>query len=166
MSKAEENASNRRLFLIHLGWFSVFSTLGGMALAIVRFFFPRVLFEPSPVFKAGFPVEYPVGTISTAYKDKFGVLIIREHDGLYALLTRCTHLGCEVILRPGGNRIYCGCHGSEFSRGGINYLGPAPRALERVKTTLTPDGQILIDKSKKYLYEKGEWDKPGAYIRV
>ena len=26
--------------------------------------------------------------------------------------------------------------------------------------------QILIDKGVKYLYEKGEWTKPGAFLKV
>ena len=28
------------------------------------------------------------------------------------------------------------------------------------------DGEILIDKSVKYLYEKGDWNKPGAFLKV
>jgi cytochrome b6-f complex iron-sulfur subunit len=49
---------------------------------------------------------------------------------------------------------------------GMNFEGPAPRPLERLKVEVGPDGQIVIDKSKKFLFEKGEWGKPGAYLRV
>jgi cytochrome b6-f complex iron-sulfur subunit len=38
--------------------------------------------------------------------------------------------------------------------------------LERLKIALAPDGQIVIDKSKKFLYEKDEWNKPGAKLFV
>ncbi len=48
----------------------------------------------------------------------------------------------------------------------INFEGPAPRPLERVKVEIGPDGQIVVDKSKKYLFEKGEWGKPGSSIRL
>jgi cytochrome b6-f complex iron-sulfur subunit len=31
----------------------------------------------------------------------------------------------------------------------MHFEGPAPRPLERLKIALGPDGQIIIDKSKK-----------------
>ncbi len=163
--KEKNGCFTRRLFL-GLGWLAVFSTLGAMVISTVRFFFPRVLFESSPIFKAGFPDDYPVGMVGTAYKDKYSILIIRGQDQIYALSTKCTHLGCEVLWRLFENRIYCPCHGSGFTREGVNYFGPAPRALERVKISLAPDGQLLIDKSQKFIYERGEWDKPEAYFQV
>jgi hypothetical protein len=35
-----------------------------------------------------------------------------------------------------------------------------------VRITKAEDGQIVIDKGVKYLFEKGEWNKPGAYLKV
>jgi len=60
----------------------------------------------------------------------------------------------------------CPCHGSGFTQQGVNFEGPAPRALERLKIALAPDGQIVVDKSKKFLFEKGEWEKPEALLRI
>lgn len=60
----------------------------------------------------------------------------------------------------------CPCHGSGFTMDGINFEGPAPRPLERLKVGIAPDGEIVIDKSKVFLYEKGEWDEPGAFLRT
>jgi len=48
----------------------------------------------------------------------------------------------------------------------MNFEGPAPRPLERLKVEIGPDGQILVDKSKKFLFEKGQWGKPGSFLRV
>jgi hypothetical protein len=28
------------------------------------------------------------------------------------------------------------------------------------------DGIVVVDKSKKYQYELGQWDQPGSYIAV
>jgi cytochrome b6-f complex iron-sulfur subunit len=36
--------------------------------------------------------------------------------------------------------------------------------MERVKIVLADDGQILVDKSVTYRIEKGDYDKPGAYL--
>src|SRR5205807_2438974 len=76
--------------------------------------------------------------------------------------------------QPGGtprwltaeNKFKCPCHGSGFYKTGVNFEGPAPRPLERLRITRAEDGQLLIDKGVKYLYEKGEWTKPGAFLKA
>ncbi|MBI4841314.1 MAG: Rieske (2Fe-2S) protein, partial [candidate division NC10 bacterium] len=47
-----------------------------------------------------------------------------------------------------------------------NFEGPAPRPLERVKISLSDDGQLVVDKSLKFRHDLGEWDKPGAKLKV
>ena len=47
---------------------------------------------------------------------------------------------------------------------GINFEGPAPRPLERAAISLADDGQILVDKSLKFLYERGGWDDPNSFL--
>lgn len=158
--------TSRRQWLRRAGWFGVFAPLVGMVACTVRFFFPRVLFEPSPIFKAGFPEEYPLGMVNTKYKAKYGVWIVRESDGFYALLSVCTHLGCTPVWFASEDRFKCPCHGTTFTREGINYEGPAPRPLERLKITLAEDGQILVDKRKRFRQEKGEWEDPAAMLQV
>ena len=49
---------------------------------------------------------------------------------------------------------------------GIHFEGPAPRPLERFKIVLAEDGQIIVDKSKKFQQEKGEWDNPESLLKV
>lgn len=161
-----EPTMNRRRFLRRLTWASIFTFLGGWAIATVRFFFPRALFEPPTVFKAGFPGEYAVGQVDTRYQQSNRVWIVREADGFYALLAKCTHLGCTPVWIDSENKFKCPCHGSGFTREGVNYEGPAPRPLERVKIVLADDGQILIDTSVRFRYERGEWDKLGASLKA
>ncbi len=160
---------SRRIFFLSLAW-GIFT--GALAIVfgpgLVRYLYPRVLYEPSSVFKAGFPAEYPAGSVSEKYKkEPYGVWIVRREDGeFYALLTTCTHLGCTPRWLSSENKFKCPCHGSGFDRDGINYEGPAPRPLERVKITLAEDGQLQIDKSVKFLGEKGQWGDPGASLKV
>ena len=47
---------------------------------------------------------------------------------------------------------------------GIHFEGPAPRPLERFKVSLANDGQILVDKTKSYKWEKGEWENPESFF--
>ncbi|HLE36364.1 MAG TPA: Rieske 2Fe-2S domain-containing protein, partial [Candidatus Acidoferrales bacterium] len=87
-------------------------------------------------------------------------------DGFYAILAVCTHLGCTPYWLNTENKFKCPCHGSGFRRTGINFEGPAPRSLERVKIALADDGQLVIDKSVLFLYEKGDWTKPEAFLKL
>ncbi|MBI4547139.1 MAG: ubiquinol-cytochrome c reductase iron-sulfur subunit [Ignavibacteriae bacterium] len=155
----------RRDLLSLSGWIAFFVFLGISILSTIRFFFPRVLFESAPVFKAGFPDEYALGEVSSKYLKSKQVWVVHEEEGFYALSAVCTHLGCTPRWLETENKFKCPCHGSGFHLSGINFEGPAPRPLERVKITLNENGELVVDKSVKFLYERGEWGKPGSFLK-
>ena len=157
---------SRRNFFSRAGWVAFFSFLASFLIGSLRFMFPRVLFEPSPRFKAGYPDDYPTGSVSTIWVKEQRVWIVRDEGGIYAISALCTHLGCTPRWLDAENKFKCPCHGSGFTSEGVNFEGPAPRPLERVQITLAEDGQILIDKSIKFLEEKGDWGKPGSILVV
>ncbi len=159
---------DRRSFIkwLSLGWIAFAAVLGGYGTMVVRYLFPNVLFEPKQNFLAGFPDEYEVGLVSERFKDQHAVWIVRDSEKLYALSTVCTHLGCTPNWLENDNKFKCPCHGSGFYKTGINFEGPAPRPLERFKIALSDDGQIIVDKSKKFQQEKGEWNDPESYLVV
>ncbi len=157
---------SRRDVFGRFGW-SIFTAFSGVTLlAAIRSAFPRVLFTPPSTFRAGLPTDYAIGEVSEKYKKDQRVWIIRTEAGLYALFAKCTHLGCTPRWLAAENKFKCPCHGSGFYKTGVNFEGPAPRPLERLRITRAEDGQLLIDKGVKYLYEKGEWTKPGAFLKV
>src|SRR5262245_19825150 len=157
---------------IGLAW-GAFSAVSAAALAATgRFMFPNVLNEPPQQFKAGFPNEYGMG-VDERWKDKFAVWLVRTPDdivahasGFYAIITVCTHLGCTPNYLSAENKFKCPCHGSGFRTTGINFEGPAPRPLERARVVLADDGQILVDKSRKFQYELGQWTDPEAFLKA
>jgi cytochrome b6-f complex iron-sulfur subunit len=161
----------RRMWL-GVAW-GAFSAASAAALAATgRFMFPNVLNEPPQQFRAGFPNEYGVG-VDERWKETFGVWLVRTPDdivqrasGFYALLVTCTHLGCTPNYLAAEGKFKCPCHGSGFRTTGINFEGPAPRPLERARIVLADDGQILIDKSRKFQYELGQWIDPEAFLKV
>jgi cytochrome b6-f complex iron-sulfur subunit len=158
---------SRRGFLSTLGvaWTSFAAACAAGAVATNRFMFPNVLFEPPQTFKAGFPQDYLTGAVDNRFKETFGVFIVREDGGaIYALKAVCTHLGCTPNWLEAENKFKCPCHGSGFYRTGINYEGPAPRPLERYRIVLAEDGQILIDKTRSFTYEKGEWSQAESLL--
>jgi len=165
---AEADGVSRRGFLkwTTVGWVAFSAACTSGLVASTRFLFPNVLFEPPQSFKVGFPSEYTVGEVDTRWKDAYGVWIVRNSDGFYALIAVCTHLGCSPNWLAAENKFKCPCHGSGFYKTGVNFEGPAPRPLERARIVLSDDGQILVDKSVKFQAEKGEWTKEESFLKV
>lgn len=165
--RKERDTFARRHFLSVAAWGGFLLSLGIGALGMLRFMFPRVLFEPSSSFEAGKPDDYVVGEVSEKFKLSKRVWIVREKDGsLFALLAICTHLGCTPRWLASENKFKCPCHGSGFRRSGVHFEGPAPRPLERVKIALNEEGEIIIDKAVRFRQEKGEWTHPDALLRA
>ena len=162
---------NRRAWM-GLAW-GAFSAASAAALAATgRFMFPNVLNEPPQQFKAGFPNEYGMG-VDERWKEKYGIWIVRTPEdieqhasGFYSLSVTCTHLGCTPNYLSAENKFKCPCHGSGFRTTGVNFEGPAPRPLERARVVLADDGQILVDKSRKFQYELGQWVDPEAFLKL
>jgi cytochrome b6-f complex iron-sulfur subunit len=160
---------SRRDFFTRLGWsgvgiFGLFSLLG-----FIRSAFPRVLFQPPATFKAGLPSDYAVGEVSEKFKQEQRVWIVREEEGIYAIFAKCTHLGCTPRWLAAENKFKCPCHGSGFYKSGLNFEGPAPRPLDRLKVTVGEDGQLVVDKSKILRMEAGpepEEQHPESVLKV
>lgn len=149
-----------------IGWTAFGLAMGGALTILLRFLFPNVLFEPPSSFKAGFPDTFGVGQVNEDFKDKFGVWIVRNEEGVYALSTTCTHLGCIPNWLATEEKFKCPCHGSGFYKTGINFEGPAPRPLERYRVALADDGQVLVDKTRKFQQELGQWADPDAFLKL
>jgi cytochrome b6-f complex iron-sulfur subunit len=155
-----------------LAW-GAFSAATAAALAATgRFMFPNVLNEPPQQFKVGFPNEYGVG-VDERWKEKYGIWLVRtvedidQHaSGFYVLISTCTHLGCTPNYLAAENKFKCPCHGSGFRLTGVNFEGPAPRPLERARVVMADDGQILVDKSRHFQRELGQWADPEAFLKA
>jgi cytochrome b6-f complex iron-sulfur subunit len=92
--------------------------------------------------------------------------VVRQGNTIFALSTICTHLGCTPNWLEAEQKFKCPCHGSGFYMSGINFEGPAPRPLERYRIVVADDGQLMVDKSKKFQQELGEWSNPEAAVQV
>jgi cytochrome b6-f complex iron-sulfur subunit len=162
---------SRRIWL-GMAW-GAFTAASVAALSATgRFMFPNVLNEPPQQFKVGLPSDFGMG-VDERFKESSGVWIVRTADdlvqhasGFYVLSTTCTHLGCTPNYLMAEAKFKCPCHGSGFRVTGINFEGPAPRPLERMRVVLAEDGQILIDKSRKFQYELQQWTDPESFLKV
>jgi cytochrome b6-f complex iron-sulfur subunit len=163
---AETEGMDRRSFVkwLTLGWAAFAAIVAGYGTLVLRFLFPNVLFEPKQSFNAGVIDDFVIGEVSERFKERYGVWVVRDAEKIFALSTVCTHLGCTPNWLSNEQKYKCPCHGSGFYKNGINFEGPAPRPLERYKISMSDDGEIIIDKSKKFQEEKGEWADPESYI--
>jgi len=152
-------------------WMTTTCIVGFLAtnfLMFLRFFFPRVLFEPSTVFEIGYPSDFGFG-VDTKFQKDHRIWVVHDPGRLFVIYARCTHLGCTPDWIAGEHKFKCPCHGSGYDSDGINFEGPAPRPMDRAKIELNAQGQIVIDTSTLYQWPKGQkshFDDPGAYLSV
>jgi cytochrome b6-f complex iron-sulfur subunit len=143
--------------------YSIFGFIGVCLAATVRFFYPRILFEPKTRFRIGYPCDYGIG-VSTKYQATHGIWVVRDAGTLFVLLATCPHLGCTPDWKESENKFKCPCHGSGFDTEGVNFEGPAARPLDRLHVELNAEGQIVVDTSR--VYGQKAWKKTGAFLSM
>ncbi len=136
---------SRREFFARMGIGSLIVAGAGSALFAYEYFSPNVLFEASPIVKAGKPDEFPLDSVTL--DPQSAIYIVNGAKGFYALGAICTHLGCLTAWKPELDLIACPCHGSRFNRDGIKVAGPAPQPLPWFKVWLADDGYLMVDRS-------------------
>ena len=75
---------------------------------------------------------------------KQGVCLVRKGSDVYALSTRCTHLGCSLNYDAVSRKFRCPCHGSVFDRWGKWLSGPAKTDLLRIPVTIKANKDIVV----------------------
>ena len=163
---------SRRSFLLWMGWIAagVATLFGGIQ--TLKFMFPNATGEEPLGFKVDAdPAAITVGNPLQITQKR--VTIVRDDDGYYAVYLICTHLGCTPnyvsdvvngtgvdanIAKARGKRMSseqapngwaCPCHGSRYFIDSTNFYGPAPRPMDWVAISFTPDGKLFVDRGKK-----------------
>jgi len=153
-------------YILAAAWASL-TFVGLTAGAILQsFMVPKLIKESPSTFRAGKVNDYPEPGVYTTFKVEKGIWIIHLNGGkLVALSTICTHLGCIPNWIGADQKFKCPCHGSGFYISGVNFEGPAPRPLERLAISI--DGEnIVVDKSKKFRQELGQWEDARSFVYV
>ncbi|HEX8351628.1 MAG TPA: Rieske 2Fe-2S domain-containing protein [Pyrinomonadaceae bacterium] len=149
-------------------WGVVASFTGVMGLSILRFFLPRATFEPSSIFRIGFPGDYALG-VDTKWQQQYRVWVVKNTERLFVIRAVCTHLGCTPDWKASENKFKCPCHGSGYDSEGINFEGPAPRPMDRAKVSIDASGQVVVDTNQLFVREKGkvdQFDEAGSYLPI
>ena len=166
----EADSVTRRFFTAVVG-LGFLSTLGGFVGTALAYLWPVQSAGASSEFLstargrvAGAELGENEAVVGRSLRGK--VLVVRKNGALRGLEATCTHLGCTPKWLRTENKYKCPCHGSGFRPTGVNFEGPAPRPLERARIVLADDGQILVDKARKFQFELGQWADPESFLRV
>ena len=124
-------------------WAVIFSSLTILT-GIFRMPKANVRFEEPTKFKIGSADNFPVGTVKKL--DDRGIFIFSDDDGLHAISSVCTHLGCIVSITEWG--FQCPCHGSKYDGNGKVIGGPAPRNLPWLEISRNVEGSLEVDTAK------------------
>ena len=136
---------SRRTFFTGLGLGSLGLATAGTLSFAYQYMSPNVLYEPSPIINAGNVDEY--STDSVTLHPALAVYVVRLEQGIFSLSAICTHLGCMTAWKPELNLIACPCHGSRFTNEGVKVAGPAPKPLPWLRTWLSDDRDVMVDRS-------------------
>ncbi len=175
---------SRRSFLLWMGWIAagVATLFGGIQ--TLKFLFPNQTGEEPQAFKSAFTAgQLSIGNPIQITEKR--VTLVRDDGGIYAVYLNCTHLGCTPnyvsdvvsgtpvsadVAKAHGDRKpaeqapngwACPCHGSRYFIDSTNFYGPAPRPMDWVEVTVTPDGFLFVDRGKKVVQRNaGQSDKP------
>ncbi len=144
-NKTTEKEVSRRSLLGILGFIGF--AVSGLFGTIINGLFlkPEVNYGPRTIFAAGRPEDYKVGTTQIFEDER--VIVTKGKEGFAAISLTCTHLRCTVKQSALG--FECPCHGSKFDEFGHVTSGPAPVNLPWFKVSISPSGDVEIDKTIK-----------------
>lgn len=146
--KGAREKVNRREFL-NLAWLASLGFLF-VDIAGVTYLFAMPRFKEGEFggkFTVGKVSELPsVGSAPVKFpKVKFW--LSRTDEGVKAIYTVCTHLGCLYSWSDQETKFLCPCHGSQFASDGTYLQGPAPRDLDSfVVQAIDPEsGEVIAE---------------------
>jgi nitrite reductase/ring-hydroxylating ferredoxin subunit len=152
-SRLDPEPVARRDFLGLSALWAAGSALAFAMLGALRLPKAAVLPSPSRKYKVALPDTLPPGEAFAP--PGRNVAVFRDAEGVFAVSTVCTHLGC--IVKPTIEGFDCPCHGSRFAKDGSVTKGPAPRALAWRKVAVQGAG---------YVVDEGEDVTPGTKVKA
>jgi nitrite reductase/ring-hydroxylating ferredoxin subunit len=130
---------SRRMFL-QLGLWITGAVSSWVLFKFLSYDPPREELESSVMLDP--PTLYQLG--SANYIPEVRAWLIRDEEGIYAVSSTCTHLGC--LVNQEAESFVCPCHGSQFDLSGKVLQGPASTPLDHFDVSLSDDGRVIVDR--------------------
>jgi cytochrome b6-f complex iron-sulfur subunit len=136
---------DRRAFFAKIGLGSLGIAAAGTIVFSYEYLSPNVLYEPSAIVNVGKPDNFALNSVTMDVNA--GIYLVHADEGYFALNAVCTHLGCLTAWNQDLGIIACPCHGSKFTRTGEKIEGPAPKPLPWLKTWVSDEGDLTVDRA-------------------
>ena len=143
-SRLDPEPMPRRDFLGLTAAWSAAAALFLAVLGMARLPRAAVLPSPSKKFRVTLPESMAPGV--AFLPPGRSVAVVRDAEGVYAVSTICTHLGC--IVKQSTSGFDCPCHGSRFAPDGSVIRGPAPKSLPWIEVRHAGGNTYVIDEGK------------------
>jgi len=146
MSKTKHKNKISRRDFFGWGWAAI-SGMGAFfifLLGVLRMPLPSLMPGKSGKFKIGRKEDYPPGAFK--YFEEEQTYVFADPEGLFAVSSLCTHLGC--IVNREEKQFTCPCHGSRYDLLGKVLQGPAPKSLAWYKIEELPSSRLIVDRNK------------------
>ncbi len=152
--RAGTPAPTRRSLLAWVSAGAFAACAGVMTLFNLMFLRPRVSSGEASTLRIGKPENFSSGSVVEFPDAK--VVVRRTGNRFNAVSLICTHLGCTVRSTDVG--FECPCHGSLYDAAGNVIGGPAPKPLPWFRVSLSPSGELEVDKRAEV--------PPGTHLEV
>jgi nitrite reductase/ring-hydroxylating ferredoxin subunit len=143
-SRLDPEPVPRRDFLGLASLWAAVSALAFATIGMMRLPKAAVLSSPSKKYRVTLPDSLPPG--QAFIPPGRSIALFKDAEGVYAVSTVCTHLGCIVKTIPDG--FECPCHGSKFAADGSVEKGPAPTPLVWHKVSGAGGGNYFVDEGE------------------
>ena len=177
LERTTDHRVSRRTVLQGSAWLGIGAMLAATGGVIVDFLWQRDVQGFGGIVAAGNVSKYPPGSKTKITAGKFWLVHLTQDQGgpgFLALWQKCPHLGCTVPWEPnfahtdattGASKrgwFRCPCHQSTYNDAGVRVFGPAPRSMDRMALTITPEGEIEVDTAA---IEKGAVENAASAVR-
>ena len=154
MADREQSGLNRRGFLLRLGLGSLGLAVTAFATGLSAVLWPRK--GRQRWVEVGRPRDFVPG--SWRKQDGQDFYLVMSAQGLAAISSTCTHLGCT--LRHSGEGFVCPCHGGRFAADGQVVQGPPDRELPWFKI-IVDAGRVFVDPGQQVTAQSYTPMEPG-----
>lgn len=144
-AKEQENVNRRGFFKRLLMGFGLFASYGTGAVYGLQFLLPQKKARKFRKLLIASLNELPQNGSKT-FKDLSGreMVLVNTEQGLKAISTSCTHLGCKAYWEPDNDRFFCPCHDGVFDINGNVVSGPPPRPLDRYEVEVDENDNVFV----------------------
>ncbi len=126
-----------------------------------HFFSPKAKLS-SIFFDAGKAESYLPGKVDGRWKQSHGVWMVRNLEGIYALVAKTAE--GDLVDWNEKEQCFISQKGNAFYKTGVCFRGIRKSSLDRLAVTLSYDGRVWVDLSRKFRHDKNEWHHAQSFV--